>query len=411
MNPKRLPQFLVFFLLLILLIDLPAFFGLRQLVSDFAPPVMHLLPLVFWLLTSVYAALTLLAVLQWPRIKQSSSYRFSFSLFGLFLMLYLPKILFNLIFLLGAFSSAVISIFGLSLSISHYFLLPGFILAALLMFALADAMLFGRFRFKTRTYQVHSDNLPAAFDGFRIVQLSDMHLGSFFGNRRAVQKGLKKVMDATPDLIVFTGDLVNNFADEARPFIADLSKLHAPFGKYAILGNHDYADYSTWDSAGAKAENKRLLYQLHKEAGFRLLLNESVQLEKEGQYLILAGVENWGKPPFHQYGDLNKAFENRNKSTFSVLLSHDPSHWKAQVLPDTTIDLTLSGHTHGMQLGIDLPFFKWSPVKLRYPEWAGLYQAGKQWLNVNRGFGYIGFPGRLGIKPEISVIELHTAKD
>jgi len=346
------------------------------------------------------------AIIYWPRIKHSGSYRFSFSLFGIFLMVYLPKLIFNLIFLTGSLFAYIIFLSGINNALKNYALLMALALFVILLFALADAMLFGRFRFKTRKYSIRFDRLPPAFKGFKIVQISDMHLGSFFGNRKAVQKGLNKVIDAHADLIVFTGDLVNNYASEAQPYIAALANLSAPYGKYAILGNHDYADYSNWDSPQAKTANMELLFDIHKQAGFHLLLNKSVLLEKEGQKIALSGVENWGKPPFHQYGDLVLARKEIDPEIFNILLSHDPSHWKAKILPNTKADLTLSGHTHGMQLGIDLPFFKWSPVKWRYPEWAGLYRKGQQWLNVNRGFGYIGFPGRLGIRPEISLIEL-----
>ncbi len=349
----------------------------------------------------------LLAIIRWPRIKHSGSYRFSFSLFGIFLMIYLPKLIFTLIFLTGILLSTISSLLGINNSLKSYALLIALALFVLLILALADAMLFGRFRFKTRKYSIRFDRLPPAFKGFKIAQISDMHLGSFFGNKKAVQKGLKKLIDARADLIVFTGDLVNNYASEAKPYISVLANLSAPYGKYAILGNHDYADYSHWKSPQAKAANMKLLYDIHNKSGFHLLLNESIWIEKEGQKMALTGVENWGKPPFHQYGNLDLARKEIDPEIFNILLSHDPSHWKARILPNTKADLTLSGHTHGMQLGIDLPFFKWSPVKWRYPEWAGLYRQGQQWLNVNRGFGYIGFPGRMGIRPEISVIELN----
>jgi predicted MPP superfamily phosphohydrolase len=213
------------------------------------------------------------------------------------------------------------------------------------------------------------------------------------------------------DIVVFTGDLVNNYASEFDQWVEVFNKIEAPLGKFSILGNHDYGEYVPWDTLEEKQQNLEKLINHHANMGFNLLLNQSHILERDGQKLVIAGVENYGLPPFPQYGDLDKALTNISKEDFTVLLSHDPSHWDEKVINHSKdISLTLSGHTHGMQFGIEIPgFIKWSPVKYKYPRWAGLYQVAEKFLYVNRGFGFIGFSGRVGIWPEITKITLRSA--
>jgi predicted MPP superfamily phosphohydrolase len=267
-------------------------------------------------------------------------------------------------------------------------------------------VLFGRYHFKTHHQIIEYENLPDAFNGFKIAQLSDMHLGTF-DQKKQVEKGLSQLQAEHPDLIVFTGDLVNNLAEEATPFIDIMKKLQAPYGKYSILGNHDYADYVQWESKNAKNQNIERLKNIEQKMGFQLLNNEHIALTKGKDSIYLAGVENWGTPPFPQHGELNKALKNLKSNDFIVLLSHDPTHWREKVIPSPThVELTLSGHTHGMQFGIEIGNFKWSPVKYRYSDWAGLFTKNGINLYVNRGFGCIGYPGRVGIWPEITIIEL-----
>ncbi len=266
-----------------------------------------------------------------------------------------------------------------------------------------------RYRYRVHRLQLKLADLPEAFRGMRIVQLSDIHSGSF-DNRKAVEHGVEMVMDERPDLILFTGDLVNNKADEIQPYINIFSKLKAPLGIYSTLGNHDYGDYVPWPSIEDKAKNLQWLKDSHAKMGWRLLMNEHVVLERNGDKIALLGIENWGaKAGFPKYGNMNKAYEGLEEKQvpFKILLSHDPSHWDAQVRPEyPNVQLTFSGHTHGMQMGIEIPGFKWSPSQYVYKEWAGLYREGKQYLYVNRGFGFLGYPGRLGILPEITVIDL-----
>ncbi len=279
-------------------------------------------------------------------------------------------------------------------------------LASIPFFGIIYGMIKGKYEYRVHKVKLTFKDLPEAFHGFTITQLSDIHSGSF-DDKEAVEKGINLANAQKSDLIVFTGDLVNNSADEMDQWIESFSMLEAPMGKFSILGNHDYGDYIKWESEEAKAKNLERLKEVHSEIGFRLLLNENSKLEKDGQSISLLGVENWGLRGFHQYGDLDKALDDVHHNDFKLLLSHDPSHWEAQTLHhEKHIHLTLSGHTHGMQFGIEIPGFKWSPIKYIYPQWAGAYEKKDKYIYVNRGFGFLGFPGRVGILPEITVIEL-----
>ncbi|MDQ3843419.1 MAG: metallophosphoesterase [Bacteroidota bacterium] len=264
-----------------------------------------------------------------------------------------------------------------------------------------------KYNYHIKRVLLQFSNLPDAFRGLKIVQLSDIHSGSF-NNKAAVQRGVEKVLQLQPDLILFTGDLVNDRATEMEAYMDLFNQLKAPLGVYSILGNHDYGDYVQWESRAQKIKNLDRLKAVHKELGWQLLLNENVILEKEGEQLALLGVENWSaKARFPKYGNLRKAYTGTENIPFKILMSHDPSHWDAEVRPNyPDIDLMLSGHTHGMQFGVELPWFKWSPVQYVYKQWAGLYMQKQQKLYVNRGFGFIGYPGRVGILPEITLLEL-----
>lgn len=268
----------------------------------------------------------------------------------------------------------------------------------------------GAYKYRVHKVKVPSSNLPDAFHGFKIVQLSDIHTGSFMDNS-ALHKAFDIVMQQGADLILFTGDLVNNEAIETAGFEEVYSKLKAPHGVYSVLGNHDYGDYKQWETQEEKKKNLENLKQVHHNAGWRLLMNEHVALEKNGEKIALIGIENWGgSMNFPKYGRMDLAHKGTDVYPYKILMSHDPSHWEKQVQPEyPDVDLTLSGHTHGMQLGIEIPGLKWSPAKWIYKQWAGLYKQGNQFLYVNRGLGFLGYPGRLGIWPEITVIELQKA--
>lgn len=264
-----------------------------------------------------------------------------------------------------------------------------------------------KYNYKLVKKQLKIKGLPIAFKGFKIIHISDIHSGSL-KERVAVQKGIDLIKKENADLILFTGDLVNDRAIEMKPWMDIFGQLKAPEGVYSILGNHDYGDYVQWDSPAAKSKNLADLKAVHSNLGWKLLMNEHVTIQKGAAHIKLVGIENWGaKARFPKYGQLAKAMEGVAPSDTIILLSHDPSHWEAQVLPEYPfIDLMLSGHTHGMQFGLENPYFKWSPVQWVYKQWAGLYQINDQQLYINRGFGFLGYPGRVGILPEITLIEL-----
>ena len=266
----------------------------------------------------------------------------------------------------------------------------------------------GKYNYKVIKYQLTFDDLPAAFDGYTITQISYIHSGSFT-NKEKIQYGVDLINEQKSDLLLFTGDIVNNKADEMDNWIDIFAQLKAKEGKYAILGNHDYGDYMDWKSPEDKVKNFEDVKNIHKKIGFDLLLDEHRYLEKDGQRIALLGVENWGKG-FNQAGDLQRAAAGVSKDDFKILMSHDPSHWQEKVKKDDfNYHLTLSGHTHGLQIGIEIPGFRFSPSQFVYKQWAGLYEEYGRYINVNRGFGYHAFPGRVGIWPEITVIELKKA--
>ncbi|HEX8316178.1 MAG TPA: metallophosphoesterase [Flavisolibacter sp.] len=276
--------------------------------------------------------------------------------------------------------------------------------------SLYGTLLYGftnKYNYKIKKIPLSFPNLPQAFKGLKIVQISDVHSGSF-NNKEGVEKGIEKIMALKPDLILFTGDLVNNKHDEMLPYIDTFSRLKAPLGVYSIFGNHDYGDYVAWESQDQKQENQEKLKQVHAQLGWQLLWDEHVPLEKGGEQIALIGIQNWSAlSNFPKYGNLPKAYAGAEKYPFKILMSHDPTHWDAEVRPKfSDIDLTLSGHTHGFQFGVEIPGFRWSPVQYVYNQWAGLYHEGSQAIYVNRGFGFIGYPGRIGILPEITLLEL-----
>jgi predicted MPP superfamily phosphohydrolase len=283
------------------------------------------------------------------------------------------------------------------------------LLALLTLFIFVYGMVKGKYAYRIISHKLYFKDLPESFDGFKITQISDVHAGSF-NNPKAIQRGIDLIKQQKSDLFVFTGDLVNNKASEIEPWISYFSQIKAPYGQFSILGNHDYGDYVKWDSQANKNANFQMLKQYHAALGYRLLLDEHVEIKKNGEKIILAGVENWGLG-FGERGDLNKALKNVTVNDFKILLSHDPTHWEAQVKKHPmNIHLTLSGHTHGMQFGLEAFGIKWSPVKYRYAHWAGIKQENNRYLNINRGFGFLGFSGRIGIWPEITVITLNKLR-
>lgn len=328
------------------------------------------------------------------RNRRTTDYRKGFNAFGVMIAAGVPA--------LGFFPFGIIYLIT-GVALIEYI---GFGVTIAMLFAILSGIIWGRWNWKTHVVELPFENLPADSDGLKIVQISDVHVGSFFNKYDKVEKAIQQINQLEADFVFFTGDLVNNLAEEMLGWEPIFSKIEAKKGKYSILGNHDYGDYVPWDKEETKNANLAKLITIHQEIGFTPLLNEAVEL-KPGFWLL--GVENWGTAPFRQSGKLEETLENVPADAFKLLLSHDPSHFDEQVVEKTDIDLTLSGHTHGMQFGIERFGIKWSPVSFRYKKWAGLYNIGKQFLYVNRGFGYLGFPGRVGIYPEITLIKLQRS--
>ncbi|MDB9712343.1 metallophosphoesterase [Flavobacteriaceae bacterium] len=287
----------------------------------------------------------------------------------------------------------------------------GIALASVPFFSLNLGMIWGKNNTKVLKYTLFFDDLPSSFDGYQLTQISDIHAGNL-SSLDKLKDLIQLVNTQKSDVIFFTGDLVNNEANELNPWLTTLSKLKSKDGIYSILGNHDYGDYRSWPSEKEKIDNFNKIKEYQKQIGFDLLLNESQYIKKGNQKLAIIGVENWGNG-FRKYGDLSKASKKIKSDDFKILLSHDPTHWQKKVLNNEyNYHLTLSGHTHGGQFGIEIPgYIKWSPVKWRYKYWAGIYKEKNKYLNVNRGLGTTAVPGRVGIWPEITVITLKSTNN
>ncbi|MCK0178402.1 metallophosphoesterase [Flavobacteriaceae bacterium S0862] len=329
------------------------------------------------------------------------------SLYGLTISSFIPKIIFVIVISILFFTNFVFSEKESLLVIPLIGLFSGFLPFFVIVYGIFKSI----YNFKTYHLKIEFKDLPKTFNGLRIVHISDLHLGSFNYRFHILKRAVSKINHLKPDLIFFTGDLVNNYAWELRGWARVFRKLSATIGKYAVLGNHDYGDYSEWNSKKEKQENFKVIKNFYMENDFNLLLNQSDIIKKDNDKIAIIGVENWGKPPFKQYGDLQKAIKKAGAIPFKILLSHDPSHWTEEVVDKTNIALTLSGHTHGMQAAFQYKQLQWSPIKYKYKHWAGLYNSKNQYLHVNRGLGWLGFPGRLGMRPEISLIELKVETD
>ncbi len=412
--------FAIFIFTFALLIDLYTFRGISTLINTSENRFRPYIIIGFWLITCFTLAWLIWFYFSMSKLSYKEIYGHITFFMGFFILFYIPK----LFFIVFQFAQDVVLILTklvevifpkntyvsekvILISRSDFLLQVGLIIASIPFFSIIWGIWWGKYNYKVKRLNLDFNNLPSSFNGLKIVQISDLHLGSFAGNSKKLEPAIKMVNELKPDYILFTGDLVNNIASEAEEFIPLLQKLHAKYGKFSILGNHDYGEYYNWPSKSDLAENMEELFKHHKTAGFSLLRNESVLLSRNGQNLALIGVENWGLPPFPQYGDLQKAYAPVKDADFKILLSHDPSHWDAEVRPTTNIDLTLSGHTHGMQFAFRIPGWRWSPVKFKYPRWAGLYREDKQLLYVNIGLGFIAFPGRVGTPPEISLFTLN----
>ncbi|MFT5986120.1 MAG: putative MPP superfamily phosphohydrolase [Planctomycetota bacterium] len=376
-------------------------------------------PIAKWIYFGVSAIV--LGLIIYQLVSSGGSRRMSAEsmyVFGIFIAFFVPKLLL-IIFMFGEdiirlFVGAFMK-FGGDASSFHMPERRKFVstialgIAAIPFASLIYGMVRGKYNYKVHEYTLEFDNLPAAFNGYRVTQISDVHSGSFT-NEEKIKYAVDLVNEQKSDVILFTGDLVNNLATEMDAWKGIFGSLTATDGVFSVLGNHDYGDYVSWETPEEKIKNLDDLKMVQKEMGWDLLLNEHRTITKNGESIKLVGVENWGIGGFKKAGDLDKACEGVEASDFKILLSHDPSHWQEQVKSHPkNIELTLSGHTHGMQFGIEIPgLIKWSPIKYRYENWAGIYEELGSTINVNRGFGYLAYPGRVGIWPEISVITLKT---
>ena len=414
---------LLFLILLHFAIDFYVFQGVKVLTHQKTIQTQRLVNIVYWSIAVLCISTIFIGQFfdwhTWPKALRTYS-------FALIVIIYLSKLfvvvflllddvvrLFRLIFAwvgVKFLSNETASDEMFRISRLNFLVKTGFILGSIPFFSMIYGMIGGAYNFRVKKVALRFPKLPKTFAGLKIVQISDLHTGSYMGTNH-LSNAVDLIMKENADVIFFTGDLVNDLHTEALEFREVLSRLKAPLGVFSILGNHDYGDYYKWPDDASKKENLRLLKSFHGEVGWKLLLNEHTYIEKDGHRLGLIGVENYsGHRNFSRYGDMKVATENFEIQPVNILLSHDPSHWDAEITEKYKyVDLMLSGHTHGFQFGIEIPGFKWSPVQYFYKQWADLYENNSQYLYVNRGLGFIGYPGRVGILPEITVFELsHT---
>lgn len=334
-------------------------------------------------------------------------------MFSVFLIFIMPKIFIALFLLIDDFIRLFFYLIGSFKAEENHFpgrrkflSLAGLALGGVLSGLFLDGILFGKYRHRVRKVKVKIKNLPNAFKGYKIIQISDVHSGSF-SDPSKLQHAIDLINEQNADLVLFTGDMVNNIAEEFKSFIPLFSQIQAKDGKFSVLGNHDYGDYVEWKNLAQKQQNLQTLINYQKLAGFSVLRNANHAVEKNGEKLYILGVENWGLSPFPQFGKLDVALKDVPQNAAKILMSHDPTHFDVVVKKHPAdISLTLSGHTHGMQFGLDLKNIKWSPVQYRYSKWADLYESEGKYLYVNRGFGVLAYPGRVGVLPEITLLEL-----
>jgi predicted MPP superfamily phosphohydrolase len=407
---------------ILFLIDLYVFQGVKLLMQSRSISAQRMVVWIYWTISALAISILLLGQVidwhTWPKALRVYT-------FAMIFVIYLTKIFITVFMLLDDIIRLFRYVFGwlaikfssstevnesLRISRLDFLVKTGFIVGAIPFFSLIYGMLKGAYDYKIHRTKITFKDLPEEFDGLKMIQISDLHTGSF-NTTEHLARAVELIMEEKPDVIFITGDLVNDRHTEALPFAEIFKKLKAPHGVFSILGNHDYGDYYKWPDLNSKIENLEKMKSFHGEVGWKLLLNEHTYLERNGAKIGLIGVENYsGKRNFSRYGDMKIATENFEVQGVNILLSHDPSHWNTEITNDYKfIDLTLSGHTHGMQFGIEIPGFKWSPVQYVYKQWADLYEQEHQKLYVNRGLGFLGYPGRVGILPEISVFNLTKA--
>jgi hypothetical protein len=403
--------FIIFISTVYLSLDFYFFTAFRSVFDGLHPTTKRIVQIVYWAISiGAFTGVLLYNSIDPKQFKALRIYLLTF-----FFVLFMGK-LFGSLFLfiddLRRGLSWIVNLFpqtpGFSTSRSDFLSKTGVVAATVPVAMLSFGVISGAYDYRVRRRQVYLKNLPRAFDGIRVAQVSDIHTGSFF-NKTAVRGGVDLLLAEKPDLAFFTGDLVNDRSEEAKPYLDIFKRIKAPLGTYSVMGNHDYGDYTTWSSKAAKRADVLKLQDMHRYMGYSILLNENRRIKVDGEEIGILGCENWGSGRFSKYGDMSKTALHSEDIPFKILLSHDPSHWDAQIRKEyQDIDLTLSGHTHGFQFGVEIGDFKWSPVQYRYSRWADLYQEEDQFLYVNRGFGFIGYPGRVGILPEITILELKS---
>ena len=413
----RSPVFLWIIFGIMLLLDLYMFQVVKSLLPAGSPKIRMAIIIIYWLFAILVLGMLVvfpyINIDSWP--KQVRTY-----IFAMLIAVFFSKLIGSVFFAIDDIRRGatwiILKIFRNSSIVSDGES-EGITRSAFLSWAglamgggLFSTLIYGfsnKYNYRVNRINLSFSSLPSSFKGLKIIHVSDIHSGSF-NNKNAVMKGVDKILREKGDIILFTGDLVNDKATEMTDYMDVFSRLKAPMGVYSTLGNHDYGDYAHWDNAKDKANNLDHLKRIHSQLGWKLLMNEHVVFEKKNEKLALLGVENWSaKGNFPKYGKLNEAYAGTEHIPFKILMSHDPSHWDAEVRKAyKDISLTLAGHTHGMQFGVELPGFKWSPVQYMYKQWAGLYEQDAQKLYINRGYGFIGYPGRVGILPEITVITL-----
>ena len=413
--------FLIFLFVIFIALDIYSYFGMKLV---FAPKFTKLFN-VFYIATSLLTYFSMFRIMQVytnnPSIVKSETLNL---MLGFVFTMFVTKLFFSVFLilqdggrLLAGGYNYIKSLIGATTDASETFIperrkfltTAGTVLAGIPFFSMLYGITKGKYQYTVQKTVLSFKNLPKAFDGFKIVQISDIHSGSFDSIEK-VRTGIDKINELEADIVCFTGDLVNAEKEEIDPYITTFSEIKAKYGKFATLGNHDY--YGSYDRNDVSAERKYFedFFEKFKKMGLDLLNNENRKLTIDDESIHIVGVENWGAGHwFPKKGDLTQATNGISDDNFKLLMSHDPTHWDEKVLNfPMKMDLTLSGHTHGFQFGFQMPGFKWSPAKYRYPKWLGLYQEKDQYLYVNRGFGFLGFPGRVGMWPEITLIELRV---
>lgn len=394
--------FLLFFFAFVFLIELISYSGFWLLIKQRSKKIRINLTVLYLLISILSTGLLLYAFANPEVIRQAKNYTLFYVVITVSFLNLLPKFIFS-------FTTIVSFIFRwLAGKRSQMILITGSLfICSGFFFVIVYGIFIGRYQVNVRQENLYFENLPEQLNGFKIIQLSDIHLGSFGKNTEVMEKTVMIVNQLNPDLLLFTGDLVNNFGEETIGFEPYFKQLSAKYGKYAIQGNHDYGDYSTWPDTASKRKNLQQIQSSLTDAGFKLLLNKSERIAVKDTAFSLIGVENWGHAPFPQYANLDDAMKDIPDQSFKILMSHDPAHWNSIVVPQTDIPLTLSGHTHGAQFGIKIAGIEFSPIWFNQKHWGGLYKSDNQHLYVNRGLGTIGFPGRIEMRPEITVLTLY----